>query len=93
MAWYREAVAQVERTLASALAASQAQANATPAAIGATLQSQHATFVALASKTAAVDAELQKVKALYTQLWRAKTGSMRDPFEERGVADVGLDGL
>jgi hypothetical protein len=48
--------------------------------IVATLQAQHATFLALASKTAAIDAELQKVKALYTQLWRAKTGSVRDPF-------------
>ena len=53
-----------------------------PSAIASTLQAQHATFVALASKTAALDAELQKVKALYTQLWRAKTGSMRDPFNE-----------
>ena len=48
--------------------------------IVATLQAQHATFLALASKTAAVDAELQKVKVLYAQLWRAKTGSVRDPF-------------
>lgn len=48
--------------------------------ISATLQAQHATFITLASKTAAVDAELQKIKALYTQLWRAKTGSVRDPF-------------
>jgi nucleoporin p58/p45 len=37
-------------------------------------------FITLASKTAAVDAELQKIKALYAQLWRAKTGSVRDPF-------------
>ena len=48
--------------------------------IAATMQSQYATFISLASKTAAVDAELQKIKALYTQLWRAKTGSVRDPF-------------
>ena len=46
------------------------------------MQTQHATFIALASKTAAVDAELQKIKALYTQLWRAKTGSFRDPFDD-----------
>ena len=37
-------------------------------------------FITLASQTAAVDAELQKIKALYTQLWRARTGSVRDPF-------------
>ncbi len=65
-------------------------------AISSTLQAQHATFVALASKTAALDAELQKIKALYTQLWRAKTGSRRDPFNEldRGSGvEFGLDGL
>ncbi|KAI0091102.1 hypothetical protein BDY19DRAFT_991682 [Irpex rosettiformis] len=64
--------------------------------ISSTLQAQHATFVALASKTAALDAELQKIKALYTQLWRAKTGSRRDPFNEldRGSGfEFGLDGL
>lgn len=47
--------------------------------------------MALAAKAAAVDAELQKLRTLYTQLWRAKTGSVRDPFNEldRG-ADVGF---
>ena len=65
-------------------------------AIASTLQAQHATFVALANKTALVDAELQKIKTLYTQLWRARTGSMRDPFNEldRGTGkDFGLEGL
>jgi nucleoporin p58/p45 len=38
--------------------------------------------MALASKTAISEAELQQIKALYTQLWRQKTGSMRDPFDE-----------
>ena len=49
------------------------------------------TPAALAAKAAAVDAELQKLRTLYTQLWRAKTGSVRDPFNEldRG-ADVGF---
>ena len=66
--------------------------------ISATLQAQHATFLALASKTASVDAELQKLKAVYAQLWRAKTGSVRDPFND-GVkpaetgSDFGLGGL
>jgi nucleoporin p58/p45 len=50
--------------------------------ISATLQAQHATFLALASRTAAVDAELQKIKTYYTQLWRTKTGSVRDPFDD-----------
>ena len=50
--------------------------------------------MALAAKAAAVDAELQKLRTLYTQLWRAKTGSARDPFNEldRG-ADVDFSGL
>jgi nucleoporin p58/p45 len=48
--------------------------------IAATLQAQYATFITLAGRTAAVDAELQKIKTVYTQLWRAKTGSVRDPF-------------
>lgn len=65
------------------------------AAIVSTLEAQHATFMALASKTAAVDTELQKIKALYTQLWRAKTGSMRDPFNDldRASGDFGLESL
>jgi len=65
-------------------------------AITSTLQVQYATFVALANKTAVVDAELQKIKTLYTQLWRTRTGSMRDPFNEldRGTGkDFGLEGL
>ncbi|KAF7795276.1 hypothetical protein EIP86_006429 [Pleurotus ostreatoroseus] len=65
-------------------------------AITSTLEAQHATFIALASRTAAVDAELQKIKALYIQLWRAKTGSMRDPFNDldRGAGgEFGLESL
>jgi nucleoporin p58/p45 len=54
----------------------------TAVAISATLEAQNASFVALANKTAALDAELQRLKTLYTQLWRAKTGSMRDPFNQ-----------
>jgi nucleoporin p58/p45 len=66
--------------------------------ISATLQAQHATFLALASRTAAVDAELQKIKAHYTQLWRTKTGSVRDPFNDVGKTpetsgDFGLHSL
>ncbi|KAF8838064.1 hypothetical protein BDN67DRAFT_1070997 [Paxillus ammoniavirescens] len=83
---------QIERKLSSAAI----QAQSTPQVISSTLQTQHAIFISLAAKTAAVDAELQKVKALYTQLWRAKTGSMRDPFNDldRGSeGDFGMDSL
>jgi len=102
---------QIERKLASASAQAQHTPQCEPlcphpwstthdlylfTAIASTLQAQHATFVALANKTAAIDAELQKIKTLYTQLWRARTGSMRDPFNEldRGTGkDFGLEGL
>jgi nucleoporin p58/p45 len=70
--------------------------NPSHTAISTTLQAQHATFIALASKTAALDSRLEQIKALYTQLWRQKTGSMRDPFHDldrsRGD-DFGLDSL
>ena len=65
-------------------------------AITSTLEAQHTTFIALAARTAAVNAELQKIKALYTQLWRAKTGSMRDPFNDldRGTGhEFGLESI
>ena len=66
--------------------------------ISTTLQVQHGTFLSLASKTAAVDAELQKIKVLYTQLWRLKTGSVRDPFNDivkrsETPTDFGLSSL
>jgi len=65
--------------------------------ISATLQAQHETFLSLANKTAALDAELQKIKTLYTQLWRAKTGSVRDPFNEldrtSDAGDYGMQSL
>ena len=67
-------------------------------AITSTLQAQHASFVALASKAAALDGELQQLKNTYRTLWRSRTGSARDPFDERdrgalGSGEFGLDGL
>uniref|UniRef100_A0A8H7Y0A2 Nucleoporin nup45 n=1 Tax=Psilocybe cubensis TaxID=181762 RepID=A0A8H7Y0A2_PSICU len=94
LTWYKSTIEQIERKLASASGSSQ-----TPQSISATLQAQHSTFLALASKTAAVDAELQKIKVYYTQLWRSKTGSVRDPFNDvvksgTGAGnDFGLSGL
>ncbi|KIJ67027.1 hypothetical protein HYDPIDRAFT_26436 [Hydnomerulius pinastri MD-312] len=90
--WYKNTIEQIERKLSS----TAIQAQSTPQSIASTLQTQHAIFVSLAAKTASVDAELQKVKALYTQLWRAKTGSMRDPFNDldRGSgSDFGMESL
>ncbi|PPR02616.1 hypothetical protein CVT24_002187 [Panaeolus cyanescens] len=84
---------QIERKLASASSSAPS-----PQSISSTLQAQHASFLALASKTATVDAELQKIKALFSQLWRAKTGSVRDPFNDNlksnePAADFGLGNL
>ncbi|KAG2369115.1 hypothetical protein BDR07DRAFT_1468682 [Suillus spraguei] len=90
--WFKNTIEQIERKLS----ASASQSQNTPQAISSTLQTQHAIFVALAARTAAVDAEVQKVKALYTQLWRAKTGSMRDPFNELdrgGGGEFGMESL
>ncbi|KAH8101011.1 hypothetical protein BXZ70DRAFT_937097 [Cristinia sonorae] len=92
LSWCKNTIEAIERKLSSI--ASQSQV--TPQAITTTLEAQHTTFITLASRTAAVDAELQKVKSLYTQLWRAKTGSVRDPFNDldRGAGnEFGLEGL
>ncbi|KAJ7170924.1 nucleoporin FG repeat region-domain-containing protein [Mycena crocata] len=85
LAWYKSTIEQIERKLSS----SAGQTQYTPQGIHATLQAQHATFLALASKTAAVDAQLQKIKQIYTQLWKAKTGSHRDPFDGDAMTDQG----
>ncbi|KAJ7762031.1 hypothetical protein DFH07DRAFT_957036 [Mycena maculata] len=89
LAWYKSTIEQIERKLSS----SAGQAQYTPHGIHATLQAQHTTFLALAAKTAAVDAQLQRIKQIYTQLWRAKTGSHRDPFEVDERADLGFGSL
>ncbi|KAK0469733.1 uncharacterized protein EV420DRAFT_59972 [Desarmillaria tabescens] len=96
LAWCKNTIEQIERKLSSMAHQSQY----TPHGISATLQVQHATFLALASKTAVLDAELQKIKVLYTQLWRSRTGSVRDPFNELDMdkniakgSDLGLSGL
>ncbi|EIN10028.1 hypothetical protein PUNSTDRAFT_120246 [Punctularia strigosozonata HHB-11173 SS5] len=89
--WYKATIEQIERKI-SAAATNESQY--TPQAISTTLQTQHATFIALANKTAILDAELQRLKQAYTQLWRARTGSMRDPFADGfGRDDVGIDTL
>ncbi|TFK74114.1 hypothetical protein BDN72DRAFT_813322 [Pluteus cervinus] len=77
LAWYKSTIEQIERKLSTSTAPTPS-----PQAIVSTLQVQHTTFLSLAAKTAAIDAELQNVKAIYTQLWRLETGSVRDPFNE-----------
>jgi nucleoporin p58/p45 len=45
------------------------------------MQAQHHTFSALADKTALMHNQLGMLKNSYRELWRASTGSKRDPFE------------
>ena len=62
----------------------------------ATLEAQNSSFLALAERVASIDADLQRLKGVYTQLWRQQTGSTRDPFNslDRGTGDeFGIDGL
>ncbi|CAL1717091.1 unnamed protein product [Somion occarium] len=90
--WCRITIEAIERKLSSAIS----QTQYTPQVISSTLEAQYKTFIALASKTAVLDAELQKIKSVYTQMWRAKTGSMRDPFNEldrRTGGEFGLESL
>ncbi|GJJ08374.1 hypothetical protein Clacol_002588 [Clathrus columnatus] len=47
-----------------------------------TIEAQNKSFLALAAKTAELDTELQKLKNEYRELWKAHTGSARDPFNE-----------
>ncbi|KAH8117918.1 hypothetical protein DFH11DRAFT_1541185 [Phellopilus nigrolimitatus] len=92
--WFNNTLEQIERKLAS----EANHVSITPQSITATLQAQHASFVALASKAAALDGALQALKGTYRQLWRARTGSARDPFSaaDRGAlggGEFGLEGL
>ncbi|CAK5268322.1 unnamed protein product [Mycena citricolor] len=91
LAWYKSTIEQIERKLSS----SAGQLQVSPQAIQATLQAQNETFLALAAKTAALDAQLQRIKQVYSQLYRMRTGSHRDPFEggERGDLGIGSLGL
>ncbi|KAF7328005.1 hypothetical protein MKEN_00381200 [Mycena kentingensis (nom. inval.)] len=90
LAWYKSTIEQIERKLSSS--AGQAQ---TPQSIHATLQAQNASFLALAAKTAQLDAALQRIKQIYAQLYRTRTGSHRDPFEGDAAErqDLGLGSL
>ncbi|KAK1219395.1 Nucleoporin nup49/NSP49 (Nuclear pore protein nup49/NSP49) [Marasmius sp. AFHP31] len=87
LAWYKSTIEQIERKLSSMAS----QPTITPQRVVSALQAQHATFLSLAGRTATIDADLQKIKAVYTQLWRARTGSVRDPFD--GGADIDEQGL
>ena len=50
-------------------------------AISQAMQAQHATFMTLAGATAHVHAEVERLKAAYTALFRSKMGGGVDPFQ------------
>ncbi|KZV64880.1 hypothetical protein PENSPDRAFT_151916 [Peniophora sp. CONT] len=90
--WYKATLEQIERKLTSSAQAVQF----TPQIIVATLEAQNSSSLALAERVAGIDADLQRLKGVYTQLWRQQTGSTRDPFNtlDRGTGDeFGIDGL
>ncbi|KAL5526473.1 NUP49 [Sanghuangporus sanghuang] len=93
--WFNNTLEQIERKLVS----EANHVSITPQSVTSTLQAQHASFVALAAKTAALDGELQKLKHTYRTLWRARTSSARDPFNELdrstivGGGELGIEGL
>ncbi|CCO30781.1 hypothetical protein BN14_04813 [Rhizoctonia solani AG-1 IB] len=91
---YKSTMEQIERKLAQVYEANSAQpAQPSPQAIANALRAQHASFMALAARTAEIDAAVQKHKTVYTARWRAQTGSARDPFAPASKEDDTLDAL
>ncbi|KAM0792723.1 hypothetical protein ACM66B_002501 [Microbotryomycetes sp. NB124-2] len=74
---YESALDTIEQQISSA-----GRSERSPQAIVPTLRAQHASFMALASAVAALDLQLKKVKDEYRSIWRAKTGSVQDPFRQ-----------
>ncbi|KAJ1307394.1 hypothetical protein OPQ81_001499 [Rhizoctonia solani] len=89
---YKSTMEQIERKLAQ-IHESHQPAQPSPQVIANTLRAQHASFMALAARTAEIDAVVQKHKAAYTTRWRAQTGSARDPFAPASQEDDTLDAL
>ncbi|KAI5479124.1 hypothetical protein MNV49_004123 [Pseudohyphozyma bogoriensis] len=87
LARYRGVMDQIQQLLESSHSASS------PAAILPTLRAQHASFMSLASLIATLTSELERVKDDYRLIWRAKTGSVVDPFRLAGSGSNGVDGV
>lgn len=88
---YKLIVEQIERKIIAA----SSQAQTSPQAIAQALRAQHSTFMNLTAKTAELDARLTRIKNVYRDLWRAHTGSARDPFDRKngGLDELGVGGL
>jgi nucleoporin p58/p45 len=63
-----------------------------------TLKAQHAATLQLAGKLSSLEGSVTELRDEYRDLWRERTGSVRDPFIERrrqvlGVEDGVLDSV
>lgn len=56
-----------------------------------TLRAQHAATLQLASKLSSLEHSTTELKDEYRDLWREKTGSVRDPFIERRREVLGTE--
>ena len=57
-----------------------------------TLRSQHSATLQLAARLSSLEAGTGELKDEYRALWRERTGSVRDPFEERRREVLGYSG-
>lgn len=78
---YTSTLEQIERHLRYLLSTnSQQQAMYTPHSIAQILQTQHSTFMSLASHVAELQSATNGLKDGYRDIWRNKTKSYADPF-------------
>ncbi|TIA71889.1 hypothetical protein E3P91_02296 [Wallemia ichthyophaga] len=78
---YTSTLEQIERHLRYLLSTiSQQQAMYTPHSIAQILQTQHSTFMSLASHVAELQSATEGLKEGYRDIWRNKTKSYADPF-------------
>ena len=56
-----------------------------------TLKAQHTATLQLASRLASLEGNITELKDEYRDLWRDKTGSVRDPFIERRREILGAE--
>ncbi|KAF8339575.1 uncharacterized protein EI90DRAFT_3117386 [Cantharellus anzutake] len=82
---YKSTIDVIERKLSS-LAEPHKRS---PQAISNTLRTQHALFMALASRAAELDITMKRIRQNATVQWRAQTGSARDPFDRGFGASIG----
>ena len=73
---YRDSIAQVQASL------SRSDPDVIKSLLP-TLRAQHSATLQLASRLSQLEQSIGELKAEYRDLWRERTGSVRDPFIER----------